>query len=532
MRIVLDWRKLLKKNIIFYILFILFQGIVLLLIHSAIFLKTEFGELAFETVLYQLSSPLVGTGQEVFNSYIDNCVKETLIYLLIISCIYIVVGMGIAIIKKGKYVQVNFRINTNNFTFNIREKQIKTSCLVLVFSLALMELFLVWKQANAVGIPQYVKSISQSSTIFEEEYVAPDTVAITFPEKKRNVIVLYLESMESTYFSVEEGGGKKVNLIPELTQLAVDNISFSDTELLGGGYNIDLCGWTMAALLSTTSGVPYRLPVEGNSAGNYEEFLPGIITLGDILSANGYNNYFLCGSDAEFGGRELYFTKHGNYTIYDYNTAIEEDVVPPDYYEFWGIEDCKLYDIAKQELSRIALEEAPFNYMMLTVDTHHSDGYECELCQNEHGEQFPDAISCASRQATEFIEWVQKQEWYENTSIVVIGDHRSMNATFWDDLPANYERKIYNCFINVKLADGKEQIVTKNRGFSALDMFPTILSVMGVEIEGDRLGLGVDLFSDKETLIEKYGFSNFNKELMRKSKYFNNEFIYKEKTYK
>ena len=37
-------------------------------------------------------------------------------------------------------------------------------------------------------------------------------------------------------------------------------------------------------------------------------------------------------------------------------------------------------------------------------------------------------------------------------------------------------------------------------------MFPTILASMGVEIEGDRLGLGTNLFSGKPTLIERDGF--------------------------
>lgn len=46
-------------------------------------------------------------------------------------------------------------------------------------------------------------------------------------------------------------------------------------------------------------------------------------------------------------------------------------------------------------------------------------------------------------------------------------------------------------------------------------MFPTTLAAMGVEIEGDQLGLGVNLFSEKKTLIEQNGFdvmtAEFNK---------------------
>ena len=44
-------------------------------------------------------------------------------------------------------------------------------------------------------------------------------------------------------------------------------------------------------------------------------------------------------------------------------------------------------------------------------------------------------------------------------------------------------------------------------------MYPTILSSMGVEIKGNKLGLGTDLFSDEETLFEKYGIAYVNEEL-------------------
>ena len=50
-------------------------------------------------------------------------------------------------------------------------------------------------------------------------------------------------------------------------------------------------------------------------------------------------------------------------------------------------------------------------------------------------------------------------------------------------------------------------------------MFPTTLAAMGVTIEGDRLALGVNLFSDEQTLTEQYGRKGLDKELMKKSKF-------------
>ena len=44
---------------------------------------------------------------------------------------------------------------------------------------------------------------------------------------------------------------------------------------------------------------------------------------------------------------------------------------------------------------------------------------------------------------------------------------------------------------------------------------------MGVEIEGDRLGLGTNLYSTQQTLTERFGIEKEEKELKRKSKLLN-----------
>ena len=65
----------------------------------------------------------------------------------------------------------------------------------------------------------------------------------------------------------------------------------------------------------------------------------------------------------------------------------------------------------------------------------------------------------------------------------------------------------------------------KNREFSTLDMFPTTLASLGVKIKGDRLGLGTNLFSGKETLIEKYGYDYVNEEVLKEAEFYNNKLL-------
>ena len=289
-----------------------------------------------------------------------------------------------------------------------------------------------------------------------------------------------MESMETTYMSTDVGGGKLQNYIPELTLLAQNNINFSNSDKLGGALQSKLTGWTMAALLGTSCGIPFKLPIEGNDAELYSEFLPGVISLGDILSENGYNNYFLCGSDASFAGRALFYQQHGEYMIYDYEYAIEQGKEDEMNRVNWGYDDERLYEYAKQYLSEIGTKEEPFNFTMLTVDTHHPDGYVCDLCGDEYEEQYANVLACSSKQIDDFISWAENQPWYENTIVVIIGDHLSMNTDLWNDI-GDYQRCIYNCFINTDKSN--ETLNLHNRIFSNMDFFPTILSAMSVDIE-------------------------------------------------
>ena len=65
------------------------------------------------------------------------------------------------------------------------------------------------------------------STFIADNYVDPRSVEITFPEQKRNLIYIFLESMETTYADTENGGTFEKNVIPELTTLAQENEDFS-----------------------------------------------------------------------------------------------------------------------------------------------------------------------------------------------------------------------------------------------------------------------------------------------------------------
>ncbi|MBR0136920.1 MAG: LTA synthase family protein, partial [Erysipelotrichaceae bacterium] len=129
--------------------------------------------------------------------------------------------------------------------------------------------------------------------------------------------------------------------------------------------------------------------------------------------------------------------------------------------------------------------------------------------------------ACSSRKVDEFIKWCQQQDFYENTTIVIVGDHCSMSTDF-SQVIGSFDRKAYYTIIN----PAQNCIPTENRSLCTFDFYPTTVSALGIEFEGERIGLGTDLFSNKETLCEKYGTEQFFSLVKEHSIYYDNHILY------
>ena len=158
---------------------------------------------------------------------------------------------------------------------------------------------------------------------------------------------------------------------------------------------------------------------------------------------------------------------------------------------------------------------------MLTVDTHHNDGWVCEDCEDKYPYQLANLYACSSRKVADFIDWCKQQDFYDNTTIIIAGDHDSMSSTF-NELIVGYDRKVYYTIIYPMRGLSK----TENRQLCAFDFLPTTVTSLGIEYDGNRLGLGTDLFSDEKTLIEKYGEEAFFAKVKERSEYYENHIFY------
>lgn len=498
------------------IIFILMIFFCALMIVASKYYSTEYPKQSFDEILYYMSNGVGGTSSNVVQDIIqDNilCLIFLFVFLYIITTSKgknkVILNLGIRS-KKIKIQLYPFKLFSNHkFIYTI---------VLLIFS---CNYFI-----KGFKIDEYIKYLNMSSTIYEDYYVKADSSYLKFPNKKRNLIFISMESMENTFASKENGGDWDYSVIPELEKLALDedNVSFSNTDKLGGPYQYTGTTFTTAGLVAQTAGIHLKTTSVTMGDDGYQRYggkgryLGNAYSLGDVLKENGYNLEIMIGSDGNFGGRTQYFNTHGNYTMYDYNYAIQSGKMRENEKVWWGYDDETLYKWAKERILDLADKDEPFNFIIQTADTHFPDGYVSRTTKKLYPTQYENVYANSSKLVYNFIQWLERQDFYENTTIVIIGDHLNMQSDFAEKAENdNYNRSIYNVIINSAIKANN----SKNRQFSSMDFYPTMLASIGVKIKGDRLGIGTNLFSDVKTISEELGHEYLEEELRKNSNFYN-----------
>lgn len=469
-----------------------------------------FGTLAADQIIINLTSPTEGTDIGVYISLFQGPVLTTALFTVVFCAI---------VFPKWK---LTFENNNKRVTL------ISNSIVKIISTIVAIALFIggCYYGIDKFQLVTLFNSYVIDSSYIEDNFVDPETANITFPKEKRNLIFFYLESMENTYFSKEFGGYFEENLMPDLAELSKEGIVFSHTEnTFGGPIPTTGSGWSVSAMVNMSAGIPMKVPAKPNAYGAPDNFLPGATTIGDILHEQGYVQSVMFGADAAFGGLNFFYDSHGDFNILDHKGIIEKGWLSEHYNVWWGYEDDKLYEFAKTELTRLASLDKPFHFVMETADTHAPNGYLSDNAEKKFDNQYANCIYYSQAEAVKFVRWIQQQDFYENTTIIIIGDHLSMADSFFTNVN-NYRRTMYNLFLNVP--ENLQNIPTEykfNRKWAPFDMFPTTLASIGVEFDGNRLALGTNMFSGEKTLIERDGFSKVNGELSNRSVFYNENIL-------
>ena len=311
------------------------------------------------------------------------------------------------------------------------------------------------------------------------EYVAIN--ARNFKGADKNLVLLYLESVEMTYMDEEVFPG----LMPNLKALEEEALSFTDMT------QVTWASWTIGAMVASQCGIP----LAGSGAGS-DEFLPAATCIGDLLRDAGYDMNYMHGSSLEFAGWGTFYETHGFETVEGADDLLSQ-LEDPSYESIWGIYDDALLEIAMRRFDEYASRDTPFGLVLLTVDTHHPQGGTVsDTCEDiiyaDGANPFLNAIHCADHMAGAFIRHVLNSSAIEDTVLLVMSDHLARPNSVWDTLNAADRRNLVFAF-GAGIEPGRI-----DKPGTTFDLAPTILGFLGAKTEA--MGYGRDLLVSTPSL--------------------------------
>ncbi len=333
---------------------------------------------------------------------------------------------------------------------------------------------------------QRAKLADNTIDYFLRDYKNPANVNFHIPQQPKNLVLIYVESLESSYQNKKLF---KRDLLSSLNQLELPKLSFHHFS------QVPNTGWTMAGIIASQCGIPYKSSTAyvGNALGEHlKTFLPHAWCLGDVLNQYGYKNIFLNGSSLDFAGQGLFFKTHHYDELYGKREWQQQGYKAQDL-KFWGLADDDLFIEAKRTLNRLMRSQNPFNLTILTIDTHGMDGRLSKTCLKKGGHNFEDVVECSSAEVANFIHYVADKGWLDRVTIVVTGDHLVMGNAVSDRLSQVQNHYIYNLLISDRqLQKSRDNIVH-------FDLYPSILKALGFNWDDDKLGLGYSALGVKKS---------------------------------
>lgn len=318
---------------------------------------------------------------------------------------------------------------------------------------------------------------------------------LTTPSIKKNVVFVYLESLERTYRTIPQTAGS----FSTFAELEDQGLSFDNVAQIYGTH------FTAAGMLATQCGVPlvqrgilsaHRLQPDEE----FKNFMGHITCLGDILTEDGYVGSYINGSDLAIFNKGSLFKSHSYQRVFGVNKlkGTRQEL----YENSWGLSDASVFDYAHEELEYLVELDRPFLMSLLTIATHGPDAELDKFCEYPAGAEsrIPAAIKCTGVHVLELLRKIEQLGIADETIVIILSDHLALKNTL-DHLLGAHEEERRNL---ITIIGSRLHGVSSKLG-SMIDIYPTVLEVMGYELEGGRANLGVSLISNQTTLSERFG---------------------------
>ena len=480
---------------------ILILFLILILYFSSVWINKNYKGISLSETFFYIFSPITGSKTKIMASFIKNIFLKSLFFSLILT--YILNKINNRIIKEKAIIlkirrfsffniinfferRKDFLLNFNIFKFKLTIKIKRKFLFFILIILKIFTLFFLIKTSLNILKPlEYFNSFKKNSNFIEKNYINPKNVNIYFPKKKQNLVYIFVNTLE-----------KKTNFKNNNNTIKFENIS----QLFGTNSKNE-------EIISKILGIPFKVDNKNKKFINSSLF-KNIYGIGDILEQEGYKQLFLLSKNINTENYDKIIKNHGNFEIIDFNKAIQQKLIKKQQLnKQHELDNNQIFNIARNKLLNLSKQNKPFNILILTANSNFSNKIQKinQKTKNKN-KKTKHYLTNTSNEIDNFLKWIKKQNLYKNTTIVICRDFLDEN-----------KHKISSIeFINSKVKTNNNK-----RLFSNLDIFPSVISSLGAKIKNDKLGLGTNLFSNEQTLVEKYKQDFINNEFKKESHFYN-----------
>lgn len=481
-----------------------FGSLIISLLLVANWIVEHFGYINFEQIYISITLPAenaIGLFEDSIRKYLKITLAMIIVWFLVVFGFRIILAGLLFIFFALKYLFIKFfKILVCSYESlpNVSKTADKlyTSVVFLLLVVGILAALNTYdKRFKLYAFIENLYFVDNKNDFFKDNYKLPQN--ITFPNGKKNIVIVALESYEHTFYEANK-----------------DYTPFSYELIKNNNGNVNMfqaygTAPTIMALSSWFFGVPQKTFISKKNFNTlFDNSFPNVISIFDILKNNGYELSLINGTEAHFTNKDLLFKTHGFTKIKDMIYFINNGYLVDENRGVWGFGDNFVFDRAIEEFIQNKNSHNPFVMLIENVDTHESQKYPFE---QKYGD-VRDAWLHTDKALEKFINNL-KVIGLDNTAVVIVGDHMLAKLPFeWRE-----KRSIYNVFLGdvPKIPEHK-----KYELFSAIDMAPTFLHLAGAAWENNQFGIGISLFSDNKTIGEIMGIENFNTAISKYSNFY------------
>lgn len=350
---------------------------------------------------------------------------------------------------------------------------------------------------SSLGATQYVYRQMAKQDYFSSVYTQP-TLHLNQKIKKKNLIIIYVESLEHNLTNKEVFGSNLIEPIDQLPGITIKK--FIPTPGTG-------C--TIAGMVASQCAIPLKLPSFNQNIKWIKFFLPNAICLGDILATQGYTQYLFLGSDLKFAQVGKFYRNHGYQHLYGLRELTNNNTDTKTLCGWGhGLNDDQVFTEAFKHIIKAKKFSQPFNVVIMTTDNHAPNGITSPNChQAEKNNGLMGAYQCSSRFVADFVKKLQKNGILKNTTLIIMGDH---------PFPQTYKQLKYfpnPRYIYFKIIDSNVKIKPTRDLMTHFDVAPSILDLLNLQLPTTKkFGLGISIFANISPADYQTIFDTINKQ--------------------